>query len=76
MSSIHEKDRILLNTECSNNVLVNRFLIQPSENYMLIRKACHALQEHIYHIQQKMRISMLLQMLQSQGLSEQLVVIN
>lgn len=70
------KDRIQRSTECSNNILVNWFLIQASENYMLIRKVRHSLQEHIHNIQQKMRLSMLLQTLQSQGLSEQLVVIN
>ena len=43
---------------------------------MLIRKALHGLQEHVHNIQQKMRLSTLLQTLQSQGLSEQLVVIS
>lgn len=76
VSSIQKKNRILLSTECSNNIFVNWFLIQASENNMLIRKGCHSLQEHMHNIQQKMRLSMLLQMLQSQGLSEQLVVTN
>lgn len=53
VSSIQKKNRILLSTECSNNILVNWFLIQASENYTLIRKGCHSLQEHMHNIQQK-----------------------
>lgn len=64
MSGTHEKGRILLSVECSNNVFVNWFLIQASENNTLIKKkALHSLQEQVYNIWQKMRLPILLQKL-------------